>query len=185
MHLNSDIIKYTSYSVVNKVVNEVFKSLRSKYHKNLETSMIGSDFVFESIQLTYCKCHKVNFKRGGSCIDSPNWIKKKKATINPKNEDDKCFQWAASVALNFEKIESHPDRVSNIIPFINKCNWKKINYPPKIDDWKTIEKNYPTIALNILHTKEKEICPAYISNNNSTREKQVILLMTSNNEKER
>ena len=133
--------------------------------------MKASDFVFDSVQLMYYKCHKVNFKRGGSYIHSPNWIKKKKATINPKNEDDKSFQYAATVTLNFEKIESHPERVWNIIPFINKYNWAKINYPSKIDDWKTFQKNNPTIALNILHTKEKEICPAYISNHESTREK--------------
>ena len=33
----------------------------------------------------------------------------------------------------------------------------------KVDDWKTLEKNNPTIALDILYSKEKEICPAYIS----------------------
>ena len=42
-----------------------------------------------------------------------------------------------------------------IKPFINKHNWKKINYPSKIDDWKKLEKNNPTIALNILYTIEK------------------------------
>ena len=47
-------------------------------------------------------------------------------------------------------------------PFINKYNWKGLNYPPKLDDWKTFEKNNPTIALNILHITEKEICPTYI-----------------------
>ena len=51
-----------------------------------------------------------------------------KATINPKNEDDKCFQYAATVALNFEEIESRPERVSNIEPFINKYDWEGINY---------------------------------------------------------
>ena len=45
--------------------------------------------------------------------------------------------------------------VSNIKPFINKYNWKGINYPSKIDNWKTFEKNNPTIALNILYIKEK------------------------------
>ena len=43
------------------------------------------------------------------------------------------------------------------------CKWKGINYPSKTDDWKTFEKNNPTIALNILYIKEKEVCPAYIS----------------------
>ena len=47
--------------------------------------MRGSDFIFDSIQLMYYKCHEENFKRGGSCIDSPDWMKNKKATINLKN----------------------------------------------------------------------------------------------------
>ena len=56
--------------------------------------MGGSDFIFDSFQRLYCECHKINFKRGGSYIEFPDWIKNKKATINPKNEDDKCFQYA-------------------------------------------------------------------------------------------
>ena len=39
----------------------------------------------------YYKCYIVNCKHGGSYIDFPDSIKKKKATINPKNIDDKCF----------------------------------------------------------------------------------------------
>ena len=46
------------------------------------------------------------------------------------------------------------ERVSNIKPFINECKWKGINYPSKIDDWKTFEKNNLTIAPNILYIKE-------------------------------
>ena len=75
--------------------------------------------------------------------------------MNPKNTDDECFQYVATAALNFEEIESHPERVSNIKPFINKYNWEGINYPSKIDDWKTFEKNNPTIAFNIFYTKGK------------------------------
>ena len=45
--------------------------------------MKESDFIFDSIQLLYYKCHKVIFKRGGSYIDSPDGIKKKKVTLNP------------------------------------------------------------------------------------------------------
>ena len=36
-------------------------------------------------------------------------LNKKNATINPKTEDDKCFQNALMVALNYEEIESHPE----------------------------------------------------------------------------
>ena len=59
----------------------------------------------------YYKCHKVCIIRGSSYIDSADWIKKKKATINPKNTDDKCFLYAVTIALNYEEIESHPERV--------------------------------------------------------------------------
>ena len=105
----------------------------------------------------YCKCHKVNFKRGGSYTESPDWIKNKKATINLKNKDDKCFQYVTTVALNYGEILSHPERVSNIKPFIKKYNWDGIKYPLEIDDWKTFEKNNPTIVLHVLYTNEMKI----------------------------
>ena len=35
------------------------------------------------------QCHRVNVRRSCSYIDSTDWIKKKKATINPKNKNDK------------------------------------------------------------------------------------------------
>ena len=63
----------------------------------------------------------------------------------------------ATVALSYKGIESHPEIVSYIKPFINKYDWEGINYPKKLDDWKRFWKNNPTIALNILYTKEKEI----------------------------
>ena len=48
----------------------------------------GSDFIFDSVQLIYCKYHKVNFRRGVLYIDSSDRIKKEKAKINSKTEDD-------------------------------------------------------------------------------------------------
>ena len=145
--------------------------------------MGGSDFIFDLVQLLYYKCQKIKFKHGGSYIDSSDWIKKKKAT-NPKNEDDKCFQYVVTVALNYGEIELDPERISNIKTFINKYNWRGINFPSEIDGWKTFEKNNLTVALNILYIKEKEIYPAHISKHNSTCENQIILLMILNEEKE-
>ena len=89
MHSTSDNIKFTPYSDAIEVVDKMFVLLGSKYQVNLETSMRGKDFIFDTVQLMYYKCHKVNFKRGGSYIDSPDWIKNKEAIIDPKTEDDK------------------------------------------------------------------------------------------------
>ena len=67
--------------------------------------MRGSDFYFDSVQLIYYKCNKVNFRRGGSYIASPDSIKRKKATGNQKNKDDKCFQYAVIVASHPEEFQ--------------------------------------------------------------------------------
>ena len=55
-------------------------------------------------------------------MKSPEWIVNKRATINPKNKDNKCFQYSITVALNHQKIESHPERISNIRPHIEWYN---------------------------------------------------------------
>ena len=65
-----------------------------------------------------------------------------------------------TVPLNYGEINKNSEKVSNIKPFINKYDWKGMNYLTKIDDWKIFQKNNPTIALNILSMKEKKICPA-------------------------
>ena len=67
--------------------------------------MRESEFVLDSINLLYYQLQKIGLKRGGSYIDSPEWLKNKKATINPKNNDDNCFQYALTVALNHQNIE--------------------------------------------------------------------------------
>ena len=92
----------------------LMNSLSHFVQGDLEKSMEESKFIFDSVQIMYCKCYKVNFSRVGSYIDSPDWNKKKKATINSKNGDDECFQYVVKVAVNYEEIEWKPGRVSNI-----------------------------------------------------------------------
>ena len=66
--------------------------------------MKGSEFVFHYVQLLYYRCHKINPNCGQLYIDSPDWIKNKKSTINLINKKNKCFQYAVTVVLNHEEI---------------------------------------------------------------------------------
>ena len=131
----------------------------------------------------YYDFNKTSINRGGSYIDSPKWLKDKKSTINPKNNDDKYFQYAVTLALNLDNIDNHPERVSKIKPFIEKYNWEDIDFPSTSKDWKKFESNNE-VALNILYVpyNTKKINIAYKSKNNLNREKQVILLMISNDQ---
>ena len=90
MHSKSNNVEFMPYDNWNEIVNELFESLLSRYQIGLETSMRESDFLFNSVQVLYYKCHKINFN-SLSYTNFPDWIKKKKAAINPKKEDDKCF----------------------------------------------------------------------------------------------
>ena len=91
MHSNSDIIKFTFYNDADKIVNELFESLRWKHQDNLETSVKRSDFIFDSVQLMYFKWQKVNFKLSNFFLIQVRLKNKTKKTINPKTEDEKCF----------------------------------------------------------------------------------------------
>ena len=70
MHASSGNIKFKPYSDANNVIDKLLKSLRSKFQVNLITSMRGSDFIFDSVQLMYYKCHRVKFIAGGLHIVS-------------------------------------------------------------------------------------------------------------------
>ena len=112
--------------------------------------MRGSEFVPDSIDLLYYHLQKVGLKRSGSYIDSPEWLKNKKAAKNPQNNDDNFFQYALTVALNHQHIANNPERISKIKPFIDQYNRKEINFPSLSKDWKNFEQNNKTTALNIL-----------------------------------
>ena len=145
--------------------------------------MRGSDFEFGAVNFLYYDFNKISINRGGSYIDSPKWLKDKKSTINPKNNDHKCFQYAVTLALNLDRIKKDPQRISKIKPFIYQYNWKDIDFASTSKDWKKLELNNE-IALNIFYVlhNTKKIHVAYKSRHNLTCDKQVILLMISNGE---
>ena len=109
-------------------------------------------------------------------LDSLGWLRgRKEAIIN----GDNYFQKVLDDALNYQNIETHPEKISKIKPYISKYNWKGIEFPAGPKDWRKFEQNNKTIALNVLfalHNTET-IRVAYRSEYNNKREKQVNLLM--------
>ena len=67
-----------------RIIEKLFESLLQNYKKDLEESMRGSQFVRDSIDLLYYHLRRISLKRGGSYVDSPNWLKNKTAVIYPK-----------------------------------------------------------------------------------------------------
>ena len=168
------------------IVESLINSFLNNYQKEQQVSREKSNLVFYSVDLMQYKFHKKSLKRGNSYIKSSEWMANKKATINPKTAKcNCCFAYVIVVTLNHQNIRNHPERIVNIIPFVDQYDWSGIDFPAGIKDWKKFEKNNDTIALNILQVphNEKNICPVHISKQNHERKNQIVLLMITDGEK--
>ena len=101
-----------------EVAENVIMQLLQKYQDNLQNKMKGSDFIFNGINYLYYDLNRITISKGGSYIESPKWLKDKKCTINQKNTDNKCFQYAITLALNFNNVDKHHQIISKINPLL-------------------------------------------------------------------
>ena len=134
MHTRSDNEEFMNGSDTDKIIEGLFESFLQQYEENLQEKMKGLDFELDGVNILYYDFNKISINRGGSYIDSPQWLKNKKSTINPINNDYKCFQYAVTLALNLDKIRKNSLRKSKIKPFIDQYNWKDIDFPATSKD---------------------------------------------------
>ena len=167
------------------IIKRLINSFLNNYQKEEIILRNGSNFVFECVGLLFYHIHKTSLKRS-SYIKSPEWIWNKKAAINPKIEDDYCFEYPIVIALHHKEIKNYPEKISRIHHHFSwDYNWDDIEFTAGIKDWKRFEKNNKTIALNILFTphNEKTITLAYKSKYNRKRKNKVVLLMITDGKK--
>ena len=107
MYTRSDNEEFVSDDT-NEIIKLLFASFLQRSEENLQNKMRGSEFEFEGINFLYYNFNKTSIYRGGSYINSPKRLKDKKSTINPKNNDYKCFQYAGTLAFNLNRINKDP-----------------------------------------------------------------------------
>ena len=84
-HTKRNNIETMVGSETDEIIEELFESLLQIYQDGLEKSMKESDFTFDSVNLLHYHLQKVGLKRIGSLyVDSPEWLKNKKAAVNSK-----------------------------------------------------------------------------------------------------
>ena len=71
-------------SEINEIVNEIIAHIKEQIEN---PDLLNSRFVFDEVLFMDIDFHKLNLTRGSSYIPLPEWLTNKKATINPKNED--------------------------------------------------------------------------------------------------
>ena len=112
MHTKSDNVEILNGTDTSDAINELDFFIK-RYQEGLEIKMKGSSYIFERIDLLEYHLDKISLNRGSSYVESPEWIKNKGVTINPKNtKNNNCFQYAITAGLNYQNINHNPERIS-------------------------------------------------------------------------
>ena len=152
MPFNSLMTEFFQCSDINKLIKRMLGHIKAQTENS---KFPESGFTLDKIMHLYINFHRLVLTRGSSYTELPEWIKNKKAVINPQNKDEECFKWAITEALHHEDIKHHPERISLLRPYENQYNWKGLEFPVSIKKIDKFEKNNPGIAVNVLFSKKK------------------------------
>jgi hypothetical protein len=119
---------------------------------------------------------------GSSYIELPKWIYNKKATVNIKNEDQKCFKYCLQYHKHKNEITHHPERVSWYSKWDNDYDFTNIKFPVEVDDIKKFCKQN-NISINLYVVNEKSIQPYLTCSQDEKKSDHVNLLLMEDNDK--
>ena len=147
--------------------------------------MLESGFSIDKITHLYINFNRLVMTRGSSYNELPEWIKSKKAVINPQNKDEECFKWTVIAALHHEEIKKDHQRISRLRTYKKQYSWKGLEFPVSSKKIDNSEKNNLGIAVNVLfsNNKSQNIYTTRRSERNVKSKKQVNLLMIVDSEK--
>ena len=131
--------------------------------------------LYSIIQL---ELHNVRYNplRGETYILLPKELADKKAIINVKNKDNKCFLWCVLRALNPKA--DNAERVDKELKTKeNTLNMEGIEYPVSLKDLNKFEKQNPTISITVLGYEGKSVYPLRNSHNTDGDYKIILMLI--------
>ena len=151
-YFNSDTYINLESIDVKKILSEVIRTIIEKisiYQQN------GSGWYFKEV--VPLEIHTVDYHpmRGSSYIPLPDWIMRKKAIVNIRNKDDKCFLWCVLRYLNPR--DRNDFRLTDLKPKENSLNTKGIKFPVRVKDISKFEKLNPDLpGINVFSVNENK-----------------------------
>ena len=94
---NSLMMNVYRGSDLGQIVNEMISNMKFQIEN---PALLNSRFVFNKVLCLDANFYQLNLTRGSSYLPLPDWLAKKKAIINPHNNDEECFKWAIIAAEN-------------------------------------------------------------------------------------
>ena len=114
----------------------------------------GSGWYFKEVDKLEIHTTEHNPTKGSSYIDLPKWIKDKKAIINIKNKDEKCFLWCILRYLHPKEINE--ERIGDLKKYEHSLNTKGITFPIGENDINKFENLNPDLpGINVFYEEDK------------------------------
>ncbi|KAE9540697.1 hypothetical protein AGLY_003942 [Aphis glycines] len=142
------------YTDIDSIVEQAFVKLLAEEDAYVSR---GSGFTLESIDGLLLGIYNYTPMTGSSYIELPACIDRKRATINPQNNDQQCFKWAILARHVAENLsEKYKYCVGeNYTHHEGKYNFDGISFPTPLSDISKFEKNNPNVTVNVYGLDKK------------------------------
>ena len=157
-------------SEMNQIVDGMIANMKFQIENSV---LLNSRFVFDEFLYLDINFHQLNLMRGSSYLPLLDWLARKKAIVNPHNDDKECFKWSVIAA---EKVGmKDPQRVSNLRKFTDDYDCSGLEFPVSIKDIGKFETNN-NVLVNVLAVEGRDI---YIHRKGRRVGREINLLMVS------
>ena len=159
----------------NDTYDEMVEEILEEIDKTREAE--GSGWRFEKVIKLVLHTTRWDPVNAGSYIELPPELKNRKAIINMKNQDDKCFMWSVLRALNPK--DNHPERIDNDLKSkVETLNMEGIQYPVSLRGIDRFENLNPEISITVLgYNEEEKVYPLKVSKYTGCKHDIVLLLI--------
>ena len=138
-------------------------------------ALLNSRFIFDEFLYLDVHFHQLNLTRGSSYLPLLDWLARKKAIVNPHDDDEECFKLSVITVENAGMKD--PQRVSNLSKFMDNYDWSGLEFPVSIKDIGKFETRN-NISVNVLAVEGRDI---YIHRKCQRVGREINLLMVSKN----
>ena len=159
----------------NEIYDEMAMEILEEVDKTREAE--GSGWKFEKVIKLVLHTTRWDPVSAGSYIELPQALKNRKAIINMKNQDDKCFMWCVLRALNPK--DNHPERIDNDLKNkVDTLNMEGIQYPVSLRAIDRFEHLNPEISITVLgYNEDDKVYPLKVSKYTGCKHDIVLLLI--------
>ena len=151
-YFNSETVENLRFSDSDELLEYCYNNIYARVDNYTRD---GSKWYLKEIVQLEIHTTEHNPTKGSSYIDLPKWIKDKKAIINIKNRDDKCFLWCILRYLHPK--EKDAEWIGDLKKYENSLNTKGITFPISKNDINKFENLNPDLpGINIFYLDEKD-----------------------------